>query len=62
MTVEPGAGGQALIESTLDKIRELRKYEKEKGLDFDIYVDRCIKTIKHRKSKRCRIKYNCCWN
>ena len=62
MTVEPGAGGQALIESTLDKIKELRKYEKENNLDFDIEVDRRSKARKHRKSKKCWSKHNCRWN
>lgn len=62
MTVEPGKGGQALIESTLDKIKELRNYEKQNNLDFDIEVDRWSKTRKHRKSKKCWSKHNRCRN
>ncbi len=39
MTVEPGFGGQSLIPETLDKVRELKKYIDEHGLDVDIEVD-----------------------
>ena len=39
MTVEPGKGGQKLIPETLQKIRGLKKYRKENGLDFDIEAD-----------------------
>lgn len=39
MTVEPGYGGQKLIESCLDKVTELRKLAQDCGLDFDIEVD-----------------------
>ena len=40
MTVEPGLGGQKLIPETLDKVRKLKKYINENGLDLDIEVDR----------------------
>jgi len=39
MTVEPGKGGQKLIESTIDKISELNKYIEENNLDIDIEAD-----------------------
>ena len=39
MTVEPGKGGQELIESTLIKIKELKKYIDENNLETDIEAD-----------------------
>lgn len=39
MTVEPGKGGQKLIDSTIDKIKELRKYLEENNIDIDIEAD-----------------------
>ncbi len=39
MTVEPGKGGQKLIESTVDKIKELKKYIEENNIDIDIEAD-----------------------
>ena len=39
MTVEPGFGGQKLIISTLEKVYELRKYVRERGIELDIEVD-----------------------
>ncbi len=39
MTVEPGFGGQKLIESCLDKVRWLRSAVTERGLETDIEVD-----------------------
>lgn len=39
MTVEPGFGGQALIESTLGKVTELRRECERRGLPMDIEVD-----------------------
>lgn len=39
MTVEPGAGGQKLIEECLDKVEELYHIKQETGLGFDIEVD-----------------------
>lgn len=39
MTVEPGKGGQALIPKTVEKIRALRQYIKDNGLEVDIEAD-----------------------
>ncbi len=39
MTVEPGAGGQKLIEECLNKVSALKKLRDELGLTFDIEVD-----------------------
>lgn len=39
MTVVPGKGGQKLISETLDKVRELKKYIDDNGIDIDIEVD-----------------------
>ena len=39
MTVEPGFGGQAFIESSLEKITHLRKELRVRNLEVDIQVD-----------------------
>lgn len=39
MSVEPGYGGQKFIESSLDKIKKLDEYRKQKGLHYVIEVD-----------------------
>ncbi len=39
MSVEPGFGGQSFIESTLDKVKELRSYLDEHNLSVDLEVD-----------------------
>ena len=39
MTVEPGYGGQKLIESTIPKIRELKKYIEQNNLECFIEAD-----------------------
>lgn len=39
MTVEPGKGGQTLINETLNKIEKLKKYKDENNLEIDIEVD-----------------------
>lgn len=39
MTVVPGLGGQKLIPSTIEKVKELKKYVDENNYDIDIEVD-----------------------
>ena len=39
MTVEPGFGGQKMMPETLEKVREIRKYAIEHGIEIDIEVD-----------------------
>lgn len=39
MTVNPGYGGQSLIPYTVDKVRELRRMVRQRGLNTDIEVD-----------------------
>jgi len=43
MTVNPGFGGQAYIPTMLEKIKKIRKWGVDRGLDFDIEVDGGIK-------------------
>ena len=45
MSVNPGFGGQSLIESTFPKIERLRKTIDKRGLDTLIEVDGGIKTF-----------------
>ena len=44
MTVNPGFGGQSFIEGMTEKVRELRKMAKRKGIKLDIEVDGGIDT------------------
>ena len=39
MTVKPGKGGQGLIPSTIEKIKQLRKYIEEQNIDIYIEAD-----------------------
>ena len=39
MTVEPGKGGQELIDSMVDKVKMLKKHLEENNLDLEIEVD-----------------------
>jgi len=43
MTVNPGFGGQAYIPTMTEKIRKIRKWGVDRGLDFDIEVDGGVK-------------------
>jgi len=43
MTVNPGFGGQAYIPTMTDKIRTIRRWVVDRGLDIDIEVDGGIK-------------------
>ena len=43
MSVEPGEGGQSFIESSLDKVKELKKIINEKNLDIKIEIDGGVK-------------------
>ena len=39
MSVNPGFGGQKFMPKVLSKIKELKKIQKEKNIDFDIEID-----------------------
>ncbi len=43
MSVEPGYGGQSYIESSTQKIMDLKKMRDDRGLNFDIEVDGGVK-------------------
>jgi len=43
MTVNPGFGGQSFIPSMMEKVRIIRKWGVDRGLDFDIEVDGGVK-------------------
>ena len=51
MTVEPGKGGQELIETTIDKIKTLKKYIDENDIEIDIEVDGGINLATANKVK-----------
>ncbi len=49
MSVNPGFGGQSFIESTLDKIRRLRRMIDERGLKTEIQIDGGV-TLKNARA------------
>ena len=49
MSVEPGFGGQSFIESSLDKVRVLRKEIDAKGYDCKIEIDGGISAVNARR-------------
>ena len=51
MTVEPGKGGQELIETTIGKIKTLKKYINENDIEIDIEVDGGINLATANKVK-----------
>ena len=51
MTVEPGKGGQELIETTIDKIKTLKNYIDENNIEIDIEVDGGINLATANKVK-----------
>lgn len=51
MTVNPGFGGQSFIESSLDKIAQLKEWKESKGYTYEIEVDGGIDPI---TAKRCK--------
>ena len=56
MTVVPGKGGQKLIESTIDKIKELKKYIDENGLETVIEADGGINNENIEKLKEAGVE------
>ncbi len=49
MSVNPGFGGQSFIESSLDKIKRLKKMIDDRGLNIDIQVDGGVKVSNVKK-------------
>lgn len=49
MGVNPGFGGQGFIDSTIDKIRELKVLKEEMSLNFHINVDGGVKSLNYKE-------------
>lgn len=49
MGVNPGFGGQGFIDSTIDKIRELKLLKEEMSLEFNINVDGGVKSFNYKE-------------
>jgi ribulose-phosphate 3-epimerase len=48
MSVNPGFGGQAFLPSSLDKVRQLAAWKRERGYGYDIEIDGGIKIANAR--------------
>ena len=53
MGVNPGFGGQAFIENTLNRIKELWQIKSENALNFDINVDGGVKSSNYMRILEC---------
>lgn len=53
MGVNPGFGGQAFIENTLNRIKELWQIKNENALNFDINVDGGVKSSNYMRILEC---------
>lgn len=51
MTVNPGFGGQTFIESSLEKVAQLKEWKETKGYHYEIEVDGGIDAV---TAKRCK--------
>lgn len=49
MGVNPGFGGKGFIDSTIDKIRELKVLKEEMSLNFHINVDGGVKSLNYKE-------------
>lgn len=59
MTVNPGFGGQKYIPTMTSKVRKIRKWIVDRGLDVDIEVDGGIKATKETIGECARAGANC---
>ena len=50
MSVNPGFGGQKFMPEVLTKVKELKKIQEEKKLNFDIEIDGGINFENHKKA------------
>ena len=50
MSVNPGFGGQKFIPEVLTKVKELKKIQEEKKLNFDIEIDGGINFENHKQA------------
>ena len=62
MSVNPGFGGQKFMPEVLEKIKELKKIQDQKNLDFDIEIDGGINFDNCQTSNRSWCKHSCFWN